>query len=680
MPKSLLFALSISLGFAIAVARANDDPPPDAEGATVSDDDWFDAQRGPNPDKKEKDKETSLRPSSRRTASAPPRAAESETPSEESTDTETKPRRLADRRSALAVIRESDPVEPKPVESPPDVSIAPAQFNGAQPEVTRRADLIANWGEPKELRETEAGQELEFALEPFEKIVVSIVEDHVDTIIINLVQPIEADRLAQELKLGEVRPVTVRDQRGRTIGEAYPERGVVFSFANKPRGRETKQILLAPIDPEAFLLRAETSLHRHCEQSLRDLTFVIENDAENAYAYWLRAELQIDLARYPQALRDAEEAVRLDAENSRYEATLCMALNHVGQPVEAKAHAETAVKLAPEGSAEKAYALLTMAECHNYGDQQDYEGAVALAQQAIKIAGPLVQNEQAETRALAQRTLLKAYLSTARDVAWGAWKRKTTAVPMWLERAEVAAQEIGRTPQARGDEMFLVAREALAAYVGMQGEGDPKKWADLAIKFGGDAVRGAEDPLAKSRSEWELGLALYDALQICHVRRAFPPAIEYGKLAVSYLEQAGSERAQQPGHAYMMGRLYFRIGSIYAVQQQDHDKAMPWFEKAVPLLEEPIPDSSLADIGRQGETFVSVAVSYWSTGRRSEAISLTKEGLRLMDQAVDEGLLERTALLVPYGNLARMHEQLGDKDEAKRYLELASGLKATTKR
>lgn len=664
MQMLLRWSLGAILGLTVAVTLAQEEPP-DSDSASISDEEWLDSQAPPSAAPRSPAPTTSpnMTSSRRRTA------ARSDGPIE----------RLADRRSALAVVRSSEPEAPQKAPRH-EVNIAPAQFNGAQPAATTLDDLIAAWGEPRDERQTGAGPELVFDLEPFEKIVVSAVGDVVDTIVISLTQPIGASRLAQELKLQEVEPVTVRDQRGRTIGEAYPERGVVFSFVASAKGREVKQILLAPIDPEAFLLRAEAHLYRRFEASHSDLDFVIEQEPDNARAYWLRAELLLQLARYPQALHDAEAAVRLDGENPRYEVALCQALNHVGQSETAQKHAERALRLAQEGSAEKALALLTLAQCHNFAAQQDYEGAVKLAQQATAIATPLADHQHFETRQLARRVMLEAHLSIARDIAWGAWKRKSTAVPMWLERAETVARETQRRPEAYGDEMFLVAREALAAYVGTQGEVDPRNWAEIAQKEGSALIRETRDALYKSKVEWELGLAMYDALQICHMRRSFDPAVEYGKLAVRYLEQAGSERAQQPGHAYMMGRLYFRIGSVHAIHYKNHEKAMPWFEKAVPLLEEPIPDSSLADIGRQGETFVSVAVSYWSTGRRSEAISLTKEGLRLIDQAVDEGLIERSALLVPYKNLARMHEQLGDQSEAKRYEEMAASLNSNAKR
>jgi hypothetical protein len=43
-----------------------------------------------------------------------------------------------------------------------------------------------------------------------------------------------------------------------------------------------------------------------------------------------------------------------------------------------------------------------------------------------------------------------------------------------------------------------------------------------------------------------------------------------------------------------------------------------------------------------------------------------------MEQAAGQGLLAKPALAVPYSNLASMHEQLGDMQEARRYSELAA--------
>jgi hypothetical protein len=78
------------------------------------------------------------------------------------------------------------------------------------------------------------------------------------------------------------------------------------------------------------------------------------------------------------------------------------------------------------------------------------------------------------------------------------------------------------------------------------------------------------------------------------------------------------------------------------------------------------------DSARQGDMFVSMAVSYWEVGRRELALRLTKEGVRLIEQAVDEGLASRKILAVPYGNLATMFTDLGDETLARQYSELAT--------
>jgi hypothetical protein len=91
----------------------------------------------------------------------------------------------------------------------------------------------------------------------------------------------------------------------------------------------------------------------------------------------------------------------------------------------------------------------------------------------------------------------------------------------------------------------------------------------------------------------------------------------------------------------------------------------------VPLLESPVP-AAVVDCGKQGETFVSIAVSYWEASNRDEALRLTNQGVKLMEQAAGEGLLQKAALAVPYGNLATMHEELGDAQEARKFSELAS--------
>ncbi len=77
-----------------------------------------------------------------------------------------------------------------------------------------------------------------------------------------------------------------------------------------------------------------------------------------------------------------------------------------------------------------------------------------------------------------------------------------------------------------------------------------------------------------------------------------------------------------------------------------------------------MPAAALVEGGRHGESYVSMAVSYWATGNHEEAVRLTRNGLKLMEKAVEEGMLEQDALRVPYTNLATMHRFLGDDEQA----------------
>jgi hypothetical protein len=129
-----------------------------------------------------------------------------------------------------------------------------------------------------------------------------------------------------------------------------------------------------------------------------------------------------------------------------------------------------------------------------------------------------------------------------------------------------------------------------------------------------------------------------------------------------------------PGRSTTIGKLYYRLGAIQAISQTEHSKALAWYEKAVPLLESPAPVSANADPGRLGEMFVSIAVSYWESGNRDEALRLTQQGASLMEGAVAKNLLSQSALGVPYGNLSSMHAEMGNSGKSEQFATMAAKL------
>ena len=143
-------------------------------------------------------------------------------------------------------------------------------------------------------------------------------------------------------------------------------------------------------------------------------------------------------------------------------------------------------------------------------------------------------------------------------------------------------------------------------------------------------------------------------------------------MASEHLKRADSAGRQLPDHDFLLGQFYYRLGVIHAVGRQNHMEALVWYRRAVKLLEAPVPASCVTDPGRHGETFVSIAVSYWETGQQEEALRLTEQGVKLMEQAVEEGLMTKAALATPYGNLASMYNALGDPQRATEFSKLAA--------
>jgi tetratricopeptide (TPR) repeat protein len=114
------------------------------------------------------------------------------------------------------------------------------------------------------------------------------------------------------------------------------------------------------------------------------------------------------------------------------------------------------------------------------------------------------------------------------------------------------------------------------------------------------------------------------------------------------------------------------MGAVYAVHEQDHTKAIVWYDKAVPLLTGPRPVSELYSPRREGEVLVSMGVTYWQQGQQARALEITQNGANLIELAVEDGILAKTSLSVPYGNLAAMYEQMGEATNATKYAEMAN--------
>jgi len=573
----------------------------------------------------------------------------------------------------------ADPL--KPISDPQDsgpVEIEASSFKGVVPGVSTVADVEKAWGAPKEIQKRDGSLVQLYSVQPFERVEVHSMADRVTCLVIRLQRPAPASGAAEQLGLSRIRPVLISDELGEILGQSYPERGVLFSFepGEKPGKPSMKvaQIVLEPISAEPFILRAETYLKSRYEPCRRDLEEALKIQAGNARAHWLYSRVLSVSGEHDKALPAANEAVRLEPQNPQYRVTRAQVLAQTGRLAEAMDEAAQAAQLSQQRPHVKARALCLLGDLSASGMEPDYRRAIQYHSEALSTADPLSNNRHPAIRIAAKEVLIDAHLGAAHDIAWGKWRDKKDAVARWLNRAAALAEELIRNEGESEEHRFRVATRALAACVGLRGQMDPQPWTAEAIRTGEAMIAAADDPSRKADLQWDLGVSLYDTLQICQMRSEHDMALKYGEQAVRYLEQ-GEAKKQSPATTYLLGRLYFRMGAVSALREQNHTQAVTWFDKAVPLLEKPAPKEVLADLGRHGETFVSMAVSYWETGQRPKAVALTTRGVELMAEAARRGAMDFAALSVPYANLANMHRQLGEADKANRFQQMAEQMK-----
>ncbi len=555
------------------------------------------------------------------------------------------------------------------------VDIQTASFKGVTPGETTLAKLQESWGSPKQIASQNSQPVYLYTIDPFDRIEVTVANDIVTSIIVRLQQPVPAKPLAEQLMLAQIRPVLVSNELGEILGQSYPERGVLFSF--EPAGQPSKatmkvvDIILEPVNAESFVLRAETYLDTHLTLCANDLKTAIDLQPDLARAHWLQARVAASLGDTETALAASAQAIRLDPANPQFLVTRGQILGQANQFTEAVREVEAAVANADNRPHVKARALCLLGDLISSEPDPDYSKALKSHMAAISEADPLVASPHPAIRLAAMEVIVDAHLGAAHDIAWGDRENKKVVVDTWLGRASAFAEGMIEAESAGPALRFRVATRALAACVGARGEIDPTTWAENAVASGQKMIESAEDPSQKKGIAWDLGLALYDAVQIYQMRDEQQLALKTGQTAIGLLEQGRVEKLQ-PADAHLLARLYFRLGTIHAVSKSNHQDAVGWFDKALPLFQQATDNVAPHEVARLGESLVSMGVSYWESGNRDRGLELTETGVKLIEAAVDGQFVQRSVLEVPYSNLATMHRQLGQIDKAEKYLRLAS--------
>jgi tetratricopeptide (TPR) repeat protein len=419
-------------------------------------------------------------------------------------------------------------------------------------------------------------------------------------------------------------------------------------------------------------LRAENQLHGPYEENIRDLEFALTLDAKMAHAHWLLAEIYLATGQADQALSAATEAVKLDSQNDAYLLRQARAWELLSRYDEAVTQTRQVLDHTDTPSLIQAQALHQMGRLAALGDAEIAEKAMRFHNDAIELADELAASKNVKQRQTARQLLVDAHLAIARNIATQNYDDKLEGISQWIGRASGLAEDYIEND---GGSLLLrlqIAEAALAAVSELKPTKDPAPWIKESQESADSLIAEVDDLMWRRRIRWELGVAYLHAVRIEHTRHQTASALKYGQLAVENLAEGAKNRQAVPASERIVGRLYFHVGAVFAVHEQDHGQAVTWYDKAVPMLTSATPDSELFSPRREGETLVSMGVSYWKDGERSRALELTQLGASLVEEAVEAGVLDADTLAVPYGNLASMHRALGNTSEAEKFARLAS--------
>ncbi|TWT88673.1 Tetratricopeptide repeat protein [Pseudobythopirellula maris] len=593
---------------------------------------------------------------------------------------------------------EPELAEPQPAAAPRDVSkrvsvsdlngsleddsttVSPASFHGVTPGVTSRVELVDAWGKAASTQAVGEGsaEVLHYPVASDSRVDV-LVEDRVVRLLrITLAEPEPTAALAKRLRIESVESVDIRDATGELLGVAYPEKGVMLLIAEgdaEASGADedpaATHIVLQELDAEAFALRAELRPADEPTKALADLEQALALDPKNAHAQWLMAGWETRIGKSDRAEAHAAAAVRLDPENASYRIRWADTLLGVGQYDQAVLEARKVIDDQDAPDAARAQALHTLGRLASLGDQEIESKAIGFHNAAIALADSVATLPEGADRRAAKELLVGAHLAVAKQIARGEYARQAEVVAEWIGRASGLAEEAIVSGDCDLGLRMQVAIGALDTLAEMKPTKDPGPWIKEADETAQAMLEGCDDELERANTSWLHGVAHAHALRVEHTRREPDAALAYGAKAIELLSGGAEPRAESSEAQLQVGQLYFYIGAVNAIHKQDHAEAVAWFDKARSMMDIDRPQSELFVPRREGETLVSMAVSYWDQDQREVAIELTETGAEQMERAHTAGVLEEKSLSVPYGNLATMHRRLGNRETAAKFSKMA---------
>ncbi|GIW95833.1 MAG: hypothetical protein KatS3mg110_3874 [Pirellulaceae bacterium] len=477
------------------------------------------------------------------------------------------------------------------------------------------------------------------------------------------------EEVRDELRLARF-VLVANDSQPGTASWLVPERGMRLRLEG-----ETEPLLVRGIDlyeprAEDFVLRAWRNETLRIAEALADLEYALQQDPADKWAL-LGLARRWELVGYPE-----QAAARLAASGSpsqlvRFEQARLLAISGYDSQAtalldQASVSEDTAPLLKSLYALAKAEALArTPANAAQQAALAEYAAAVEWSQKAL--AGSRLLE-----RYLLRDILLAAYTGAARVIAAGPFRNRAESVTRWLQPAD---QMLAHTQHA-GDAWLTGRGRLWEARLGcfsalkdpaveIPSEIQIQQWVDLLLAQGEDAFG------ERSAKTWG-GRIWLRAAEAALANGDIERASRAAQQAALLLADTTQKQPPYPHGETWLGQTYYLLGAIEAIGRRNHAAALRWYDRALPLLEEPA--VRIVGIRLVANQWVSIGISYWETGDQPAGLRYTQKGWQMLEAAIRDGKCPAEAARVACQNLAYMYKTLGDADNAQRMAELARTL------
>ena len=568
-------------------------------------------------------------------------------------------------------------------ETPGEFTFKPSTFETLTPGVSTSAEVLEKLGDSRATIETNGSQVLVYSMEPYDRVGIVIKEDVAESIHLHFKQSTELKQLVTEMGLTENAAVTQATSSNKAFLLIWPEQGVTFHFKRNEESVDlVSRISFTTIQASAYLERGTNRQWFDFAGALSDARAVQALQPMQHDAFILEAQVQQRMGNVKAANAALEKAVELSPGNTELllmQAGLTGFVKDTSTMLQRVRAIRNNTRLDPLVRSRAAYML---GQLLANADTPDYKQAMIHHSESIQRAREMMEDDDLQIQYDAIRLVIDGHLAVASDIAHGTFtdEEKVSVVPRWANIAWELTDHLLKNDYHDSTLGLEVCRRSLAALALLDEGVDLAPWIDRVDQLSAELQQtDGASPEYLERIKWDWALSLAHGTEAARKGKDGDRVQQLGMESYQLFQQFLKVETVSPQwenaqtHA-AMGALCYTLGSVKAIDNQNHEEACQWYDQAVEYLTSEDVEKYTRGMGWHGERMVSMGLSYWKEGNRPKGLNLTKRGIQWIERAVQLQEFSNQNLKIPYNNLAIMYRALGQPQEAGKISDAAEAL------